>query len=296
MVAVQTRSSDAAPAIRLDAHDAPFHIGAVTLRARDLAGLTAFYRDAIGLRLIDQTPGTATLGVADVALVRLLEGAERPTSPAGLFHLALLLPSRAALADWVAHAAATGIRLEGASDHLVSEALYLSDPEGNGIEIYRDRPRADWPRRDGAIKMATERLDLDVLLSEAAPKPYRGMPAGTRMGHIHLRVGDTAQAEAFYAGLLGFDLMVRYPGASFLSSGGYHHHIAGNVWSSRGAGPRQPGEAGLDRFALIARDATDFEAMRGRILAADGEEGPDGPTVADPWGNRLVLRPRSPEA
>jgi catechol 2,3-dioxygenase len=278
--------------VRLEALDAPYHIGAVTLRVDDLAGLTAFYRDSIGLGLIEQGAKFATLGVDGEVLVRLQQGATRPTSPAGLFHLAILLPSRSDLADWTAHAAATRIPLEGASDHLVSEALYLSDPEGNGIEIYRDRPRADWPRRDGAIKMATERLDLDALLAEARPAAYSGMPSRTRMGHIHLRVGDTAEAERFYIDALGFDLMVRYPGASFLASGGYHHHIAGNAWNSRGAVPRQAGEAGLDSFELIARDAVDFDAMRGRLLAAGGSETPLGPSIADPWGNRLVLKAR----
>lgn len=274
----------------LEALDAPFHIGAVALRVSDLAGLTAFYRDAIGLAVIREEPGVALLGVDGEVLVRLEQGATRPTSAAGLFHLAILLPSRAALADWVGHAATTRIALEGASDHLVSEALYLSDPEGNGIEIYRDRKRADWPRRDGAIQMATDRLDLQKLLNETNPAPYAGMPSGTRMGHVHLRIGATAEAEAFYIGKLGFELMVRYPGASFMASGGYHHHIAGNIWNSRGAGARQTGEAGLDWFELVARDAADFEAMRQRILAAGGSEGSEGPSIVDPWGNRVVLR------
>jgi catechol 2,3-dioxygenase len=278
-----------APSVALEALDAPYHIGTVALRVNDLARVTAFYRDAIGLAPIEQGADFATLGVDGVVLVRLEKGAARPTSPAGLFHLAILLPSRQALADWVGHAAQARIQLDGASDHLVSEALYLSDPEGNGIEIYRDRPRAEWPRRDGAIKMATDRLDLQKLLGEAEPDPYAGMPAGTRMGHIHLRVGDTGQTEAFYSGQLGFDLTVRYPGASFLSSGGYHHHIAGNVWNSRGAGPRGGGEDGLAWFELVARDAQDFDAMRARMLAAGGSEGEAGPTLTDPWGNLLVL-------
>ncbi len=288
MLAVE--NSTTATPVKLEALDAPFHIGAVTLRVDDVAGLTAFYRDSIGLGLIEQGAGFAALGVDGEVLVRLEQGGTRPTSPAGLFHLAILLPSRADLADWTAHAATTRIPLEGASDHLVSEALYLSDPEGNGIEIYRDRPRADWPRRDGAIKMATDRLDLNALLAQARPGVYAGMPSGTRMGHIHLCVGDTAEAERFYVGVLGFDLMVRYPGASFMASGGYHHHIAGNVWNSRGAVPRQAGQAGLDGFELIARDAADFEAMRERLLAAGGAETPLGPSIADPWGNRLVLK------
>jgi catechol 2,3-dioxygenase len=278
--------------VKLEALDAPYHIGAVSLRVHDLAGLTAFYRDGIGLGVIEQGAGFAALGVDGTVLVRLEQGAAQRTSPAGLFHLAILLPSRGDLADWLAHAAATRIPLEGASDHLVSEALYLSDPEGNGIEIYRDRPRADWPRRNGAIKMATDRFDLNALVAEARPGAYTGMPSGTRMGHIHLCVGDTAEAEQFYVGVLGFDLMVRYPGASFLASGGYHHHIAGNVWNSRGAAPRQPREAGLDSFELVARDAADFDAMRQRLLAAGGVETPLGPSIADPWGNRLVLTAR----
>ncbi|MDP3256270.1 VOC family protein, partial [Bosea sp. (in: a-proteobacteria)] len=236
-----------------------------------------------------ETADASELGVDGEILVRLERGASRPASAAGLFHLAILLPSRADLGDWLAHAATIRLPLEGASDHLVSEALYLSDPEGNGIEIYRDRPRADWPRRDGAIRMATDRLDLNALLAEARPGHYAGMPSGTRMGHIHLRIGDTAAAEAFYAGALGFELMVRYPGASFLASGGYHHHIAGNVWNSRGAGPRQPGEAGLASFEIVARDPDDLATMRHRMLEAGGTATPAGATIDDPWGNRLLL-------
>lgn len=288
MLAVQ--NSTTKMPVPLEALDAPFHIGAVSLRVHDLPTLTAFYRDDIGLALIETGADFATLGVDGEVLVRLEQGALRATSPAGLFHIAILLPSRADLADWLGHAAATRIPLEGASDHLVSEALYLSDPEGNGIEIYRDRPRADWPRRDGAIKMATDRLDLEALLAEARAGAYAGMPSGTRVGHIHLRVGDTSEVERFYVGILGFDLMVRYPGASFMASGGYHHHIAGNVWNSRGATARQAGEAGLASFELVARDGADYETMRGRMLAAGGNDTPQGPTIADPWGNRLVLR------
>ncbi len=286
---MQIDSETLAHPARLEAHDAPFYIGAVILRVFDLAKLTAFYRDAIGLSVLAQTPEEVALGIDGVPLVRLLAGATRPSSPAGLFHLALLLPTRQDLANWLAHAAQSRIALEGASDHLVSEALYLSDPEGNGIEIYRDRARAEWPRRDGAIKMATDRLDLQALLGEADGRPYPGMPEGTRMGHIHLRVGDTAAAEAFYVGKLGFELMVRYPGASFMASGGYHHHIAANIWNSRGTGPRQPGEAGLEQFELKPRDQAAFETMAASILAAGGTDGQDGPSLADPWGNRLVL-------
>jgi catechol 2,3-dioxygenase len=284
-------ATDNAPSpVRLEAHDAPYHIGAVSLRVSDVARLTAFYRDAIGLQVISQDADEAVLGIDGEPLVKLEAGAQPPTSKAGLFHIAILLPSRRDLANWLAHAAQTGVRLEGASDHLVSEAIYLSDPEGNGIEIYRDRSRPEWPRREGAIAMATERLDLNALLAEANGAAYPGMPSGARMGHIHLRVGDTAQAEAFYRDALGFDLMVHYPGASFLASGGYHHHIGANVWQSRGAGPRKDGEAGLAAFELVARDDEAFAAMRQRMLAAGGQDNGDMVTVADPCNNRLILR------
>jgi catechol 2,3-dioxygenase len=284
-------ATDNAPApVRLEAHDAPYHIGAVSLRVRGLAGLTAFYRDAIGLQLISQGADKAVLGIDGEPLVTLEAGAQPQASKAGLFHIAILLPSRRDLANWLAHAAESGVRLEGASDHLVSEAIYLSDPEGNGIEIYRDRSRPEWPRRDGAIAMATERLDLNALLGEANGAAYPGMPSGTRMGHIHLRVGDTNQAEAFYRDALGFDLMVSYPGASFLASGGYHHHIGANVWQSRGAGRRQDGETGLAAFELVAKDDAAFAAMRQRMVAAGGQDNGETATVADPWNNRLILR------
>lgn len=274
-----------------EALDAPVHIGAVSLRVRDLPGLTAFYRDAIGLSTISESTQESLLGAGGVPLVRLEAGAKAPSSAAGLFHLALLLPSRADLANWLGHAARNRVPLEGASDHLVSEALYLSDPEGNGIEIYRDRSRAEWPRGPGGeIKMATDRLDLEALLREADGRDYAGMPAGTVMGHIHLRVGDVAGAEAFYRDALGFDVMVHYPGAAFMATGGYHHHIAANIWHSRGAGPRREDEAGLARFELVARDETAFAGLRQRMLAAGGSEAESVPSIADPWGNRIVLR------
>lgn len=270
--------------------DAPVHIGTVSLRVRDLPGLTAFYRDAIGLSVISENERESALGAGGVPLVRLEAGAQAPSSAAGLFHLALLLPSRADLANWLGHAASRRLPLEGASDHLVSEALYLSDPEGNGIEIYRDRSRAEWPRGPGGeIKMATDRLDLDALLREADAGDYAGMPAGTVMGHIHLRVGDVAGAEAFYRDKLGFEVMVHYPGAAFMATGGYHHHIAANIWHSRGAGPRRANEAGLSRFELVARDDTAYAGLRERMLAAGGDEAGGGPGIADPWGNRVEL-------
>jgi catechol 2,3-dioxygenase len=273
--------------LRNEALDAPVHLGAVSLRVRDLAGLAAFYRDAIGLSVIRQDADQAVLGAGGEPLVKLEAGAQHPGSAAGLFHMAILLPTRRDLSNWLRHAAECGVPLEGASDHLVSEALYLSDPEGNGIEIYRDRSRPEWPRLDGGrIAMATERLDLDALLRDAEPHAYAGMPEGTVMGHIHLRVGDVQQAEGFYRDALGFEVMVHYPGASFMATGGYHHHIATNTWRSRGAGPRRDDEAGLAGFELVARDEEAHAALSRRLAASGG----DAASTVDPWGNRITLR------
>lgn len=272
---------------RNESLDAPVHIGAVSLRVRDLPGLMAFYRDAIGLSVIEQDADHAVLGAGGEPLVKLEAGAQHPSSAAGLFHIAILLPSRGDLGNWLRHAAEKRVGLEGASNHLVSEALYLSDPEGNGIEIYRDRSRPEWPRLDGGrIAMATERLDLDALLRDADGRAYAGMPKGTVMGHIHLRVGDVQQAEGFYRDALGFEVMVHYPGASFMATGGYHHHIATNTWHSRGAGPRRNDEAGLASFELVARDAEARAALSRRMVAAGGDAG----SAVDPWGNRITLR------
>ncbi len=188
----------------------------------------------------------------------------------GLFHIAFLLPSRADLAAWVAHAQALGAPIEGASDHLVSEAIYLSDPEGNGIEVYADRPRAGWRKEGDGVAMATLPLDGRGLMAElsAARDPWT-FPAEGRIGHVHLRVGDLAEAEAFYRGALGMDVMARYPGAVFLSWGGYHHHLAVNVWRARGSGPRPARLAGLEEITLSgpgpARSVTDPAGLRLRM-------------------------------
>jgi catechol 2,3-dioxygenase len=185
--------------------------------------------------------------------------------------------------------------LTGASDHLVSEALYLRDPDGNGIELYRDRPRAEWPYSDGALEMDTLRLDLDDLASELAEgaslDPWA--PAGTTMGHVHLQVSELAEIEAFYHGVLGFDVMVRrYSGALFVSAGGYHHHIGLNTWNSEGASPPPPGSVGLHSFDVVLPDAGARDAVLERVSSAGiaFEQGPEGTLVRDPSGNALILR------
>ena len=196
----------------------------------------------------------------------------RPARSTGLFHMAFLLPERLDLAHALLRLAERGWPLTGASDHLVSEALYLSDPDGIGIEIYRDRPREEWSVEDGQVRMATLPLDLDdVARAAQGPAPPRA-PEGTRMGHVHLNVADLGTAEAFYAGELGFDVTARnYPGALFLAAGGYHHHIGANTWRGEGAPPPPPGAVGLRRFTIVAPGQSQAEA-------------------ADPSGNALVIR------
>lgn len=253
----------------------PVSIGRVGLRARDAEGLAAFYRSLLGLDDLRRAGSTIGLGVDGRELLEI-EGsaALRQDDPraAGLFHTAFLLPARADLARWVRHAADIRIALDGASDHLVSEAVYLDDPEGNGIEIYVDRDRAEWPRQGGSIRMATERLDFDSLMGELreGEAGWRGAPAGTVVGHVHLRVGDVEAAEAWWNEAQGLDTVTHYGGqAVFLSSGGYHHHIGANVWRSRGAGRRDEDRTGLGFVELLARDGRPESASR------------------DPWGNEI---------
>ena len=219
----------------------------------------------------------------------------RPHGTTGLFHLAILLPSRADLARALRRVADAGWRFTGASDHLVSEALYLHDPEGNGIEIYRDRPREQWRFVDGELQMDTLPLDLDSVLGElsGAETGAHGMPAGTRIGHVHLNVAELSAAEDFYAGALGFDVTVRsYPGALFLSTGGYHHQIGVNTWAGEGAPAPPPGSLGLRRFELALPGAPELEQVEQRLSAAgfDAKRDGDALHLADPSGNGILLR------
>lgn len=259
---------------------APVEIGRVALTVRDIDRVAAFYETAIGLQPIAAQGSVRTLGAGGRVLLELrADPAASPGDPrqAGLFHTAFLLPSQADLGAWLIHASETRVPLQGASDHLVSEAIYLADPEGNGIEVYRDRTRAEWPRRDGRIRMATEPLDARELAA-AATRPWTGAPEGTVVGHVHLQVGAVPEAEAFYAGKLGFDIVTHYPGAAFYSSGGYHHHLATNTWNSRGAVHRPAGATGLADLELRADPA---EYAR---LAADM-----GGATEDPWGTSVSL-------
>jgi catechol 2,3-dioxygenase len=273
-------------------------VGAVDLSVADLDRSIEYYTGAIGLELIERGGDLARLGVGDVDLLvlRELPGARRVQGHTGLFHFAILLPAREDLARWLVHAAGARVPLSGMSDHLVSEAIYLRDPDWHGIEIYRDRPREEWPRANGGtIQMDTLPLDTDALVESLAGTevgPYEQMPAGTRMGHVHLHVADIAATERFYTDVLGFELMVRYgTDATFLAAGGYHHHIGGNVWAGRGATPPPPGSAALNHAAIVLPDAGERDRVAARV-ADDGQEPEQlegGLLVRDPAQNGLLL-------
>ena len=264
---------------------APVEIGRVVLTVNDLPKVAAFYQSALGLNRLSGDGASVLLGAGSRVLVELRgDPAARRASPreAGLFHTAFLMPSRAALARWLIHAAESGVRLQGASDHHVSEAIYLADPEGNGIEVYADRPRNTWYGPDGKLIVTTEGIDLNAL-ARAADKPWTGIPDDAVVGHVHLQVGAVPEAEAFYEGTLGLPVMTHYPGAAFYGSGGYHHHIATNVWNSRGAGPRAFPATGLSAVELLAAPAE-----HAAILARSG-----GTQPTDPWGTAILLHKKA---
>ena len=273
-------------------------LGTVALIVADLDTQAAFYRDAIGLRELSRSSDVVELGTEDGhALVRLLGRPDAPARPrrtTGLFHLALLLPSRADLGRALHRVTGAGHGFTGASDHLVSEALYLDDPEGNGIEIYRDRPREEWTFDGGQLEIATLPLDLESVLASAASGDTGAvLPAGTRIGHVHLQVSSIGAADAFYVGVLGFEPMSRgYPGALFVAAGGYHHHVGLNTWAGEGIPAPPAGSRGLESFTIVLPNASELSRTVLEARAAGAEVTPDGDdrfTVRDPAGNRAVL-------
>jgi catechol 2,3-dioxygenase len=297
-----TRDPITSPGDRLDPGTA---MGTVALTVPDLARSRAFYTDVLGMSaLASASERTLSLGAPDgnVLLELVEDAAAPPRNPrqTGLFHFAVLVPSRADLARSLISLAVARWPLSGASDHLVSEALYLNDPDGNGIEIYRDRPRTDWAHTaDGELAMGTLALDLDDLVSELGDVPLLASPlaAGTRMGHVHLQVSELAEIEAFYAGVLGFDVTVRsYPGALFVSAGGYHHHLGLNSWNSRGGSAPDPAAAGLRWYEVRVGSPASLEAALGRASDAGLEivDAPGGALLRDPSGNHALLSAGSP--
>jgi catechol 2,3-dioxygenase len=286
----------AAPSYRLPEAT---HVGGVRLQVANLDRSLAYYTDVLGLTATQATPGTASLSTAGGTqpLIELEE--QRGATPVprqgrlGLFHFAILVPDRQSLGGFVRHIAARNV-YAGSADHAVSEALYLTDPDGLGIEVYADRPRATWRVSGQELFMTTEPLDLRGLMNAAAGRDWTGMPAGTVMGHVHLHVGDLGEAAAFYHAALGLDKVVwSYPGALFLSAGGYHHHLGTNTWAA-GASPARDDEARLLRWDLVLPDAAAVDEASHSLEAAGygGAVDDGGRIVRDPWGTAVRLRAR----
>lgn len=280
---------------------ADIRLGVVRLQIADLARSIAWYSEVLGFRVLDRESDRAILGGADsVALLELSElpGA-RPASRRGrlgLYHFAILLPDRASLGRLLAHLGRIGA-YAGSADHLVSEALYLTDPDGLGVEIYADRSRSDWSVAGGELRMATDPLDTAGLISAGGGVPWTGLPAGTTVGHVHLHVGDLDLAARFYHHGLGLDAVVRsYPGALFLSAGGYHHHLGLNTWAGPSAAPAAPGDARLLEWTVVlpSPEAADAAAQSLEQAGYQVERAADGHRTADPWGTSLRLVPAEP--
>jgi catechol 2,3-dioxygenase len=271
-------------------------MGPVHLTVADLERSLGFYRGSLGLDVLEQDAGRASLGAGATELLGIVEepGAQPAPRHTGLFHFALLVPARADLARWLAHAARERIPLAGMSDHYVSEAIYLADPDGHGIEIYADRPREVW---EGQVmeRMTTGPLDVNALLAELddpATEPFVALAPGTVMGHVHLQVASTDDAVAFYRAVLGFDLMAEFaPSAAFFGAGGYHHHVGANTWRTLGAPPAPPGSAALRDATIVLPTAADRDRVAARV--ADAGQEPEaverGIRVRDPAGIALVL-------
>ena len=271
-------------------------LGAIRLRVRDVELERRFYEAAIGLNAATDGNGFTALGVDGgdplVELVPDPDAEPRPPGTTGLFHLALLTPSRPDLAVALRRVVRAGSRLTGASDHLVSEALYLNDAEGNGIELYCDRPRDQWPFTADGVQMATLPLDLDDLLAQSGDDVPAGMARGTTLGHVHLQVDDLDAASAFWVDAVGFDVIARLgSSALFVSAGGYHHHVGLNTWAGEGA-PRPPeGATGMVHFELVLPDAEAVDAVAERVgRVAELERVHAGFFADDPSGNRVLIR------
>ena len=272
-------------------------VGAVHLTVSDLERSLAYYQQAVGLRVIERDGDRASLGAGRRELLVLLEepGASPADGYTGLYHFALLVPRRMDLAAWLAHAARDRVPLVGLSDHFVSEALYLSDPDRHGIEIYWDRPRDVWEGQV-AERMTTEPLNAQSLLGEL-PDPdsesFEALPEDTVMGHVHLKVADIPETVRFYTDGIGFDLMAALgPSAAFLSAGGYHHHLGANTWESAGAPAPPPGTAAFRHGTIVLPDSAERERVIARVERSGSvvESSDAGPVVRDPSGNAFVLR------
>jgi len=292
MQEIQNTTQTAVPSL----HPA-VEVGTVTLKVADLARSLKFYTQVIGLEIFKQDAHTAVLGAGD-RLILLLEevpGATRlARNVTGLYHAAILFPTRHSLAIKIQQLARINYPF-GYGDHLVSEAFYLDDPDGNGLELYQDRPRSTWKWNNGSVQMATDPIDFDSLFAEIKPNDPAlndpAAPAGTKLGHMHLRVGNIPKARAFYRDVLGLDMVMQMPTALFLSAGGYHHHIGMNVWESSGGKPTPENSAGLREFSLSLPDQTELDRLTGQIEAAGipVERSGSSALVLDPFQTRIKL-------
>lgn len=275
--------------------DPATRVGAVHLTISNLDRSVRFYEAHLGFQVHRRDGRTAWLGAGgpDLLVLSPCEAAPRVRGTTGLYHFAILVPSRRDLGRALRRMVETDTVLQGAADHGVSEALYLADPDGNGIEVYRDRPRQEWPYVDGRLQMGADPLNLDGILAEDGIGDGRGLSPGTVIGHVHLHVSRLADAERFYVGVLGFELMQRYgPSALFVAAGGYHHHIGLNTWAGVGAPPPPSGAIGLRHFDVLLPGAPALAAVEERLQSAGVPiESADagGLLVRDPAGNAILL-------
>jgi catechol 2,3-dioxygenase len=262
----------------MEAIDPRLRIASVALAVADLSRSVDFYEHVLGLPVIAREPGRALLGHDPdrpaLELTALIDATPLPPASTGLFHVAWLHPSRAALAATVRRIVGQRWPLEGASDHGVSEAIYLSDPDGLGIEVYADRPRERWerPRSGRGVRMVTLPLDLEDLLAQDEGGPTRQVPPGTGIGHVHLKVSDVPRATSFYSQALGFEEQAALPSAAFLSAGGYHHHVGLNSWQSEGSGPPPQTAPGLRRVGFELSDRGELDRLQRRLEGTGGTE------------------------
>lgn len=276
-------------------------VGPVFLTVSDLQRSERFYRDVLGFKPQPGRGDSLVLTADGKTPILNLKGdpaaPARPRRTTGLYHFAVLMPSRPDLAHSLRRLAEMGYPIQGGTDHLVSEAIYLADPDGNGIELYRDRPREGWERLDGEIHMESDPLDYEGILGalNAHEQPWKGLAPETRMGHVHLNVADLAMTEAFYCSVLGFDVMLRRAtGALFISAGGYHHHLGLNIWDGAGSPPPPAGAIGLRHYSIRLPDARELEIVAGRLREAGirVEEVGEGFLVRDPSQNGILLTHR----
>jgi len=265
-------------------------MGRAALTVNDIDTVGAFYQQQVGLHLLGHDGETMRLGAGDRTLLELRsDKTARRRSPreAGLFHTAFLLPSRADLGRYLISALQGGTRIAGAQDHGVSEAIYLQDPEGSGIEIYSDRPADSWIWNGKEVEMPSDPLDARSLVEAGRDGAWTGFPTGSAVGHMHLQVGAIPAAEAFYKGVLGLGITSYYPGGTFYAADGYHHHVATNIWNSRGAPSREFPSTGLAEMEIVI-DAARAEAIRSR---AGLPAGAGAFTLSDPWGTPVAITP-----